>query len=38
VHSGPPTLVSVSEAMMNAAMAMFEELMPRWNALKTSMR
>jgi photosystem II stability/assembly factor-like uncharacterized protein len=55
--TGPPTLASVSEAMMDAAMAMqeadvaptsrqiaacdaaraqFEELMPRWNALKAS--
>ena len=55
--TGPPTLASVREAMMNAAMAMqaadvaptmrqiaacdaaraqFEELMPRWNALKSS--
>ncbi len=55
--AGPPTLASVSEAMMNAAMAMqeadvsptkrqieacdaahaqFEELMPRWNALKAA--
>jgi hypothetical protein len=55
--SGPPTLASLSEAMMDAAMAMqaadvaptmrmiaacdaaraqFEELMPRWNALKTT--